>query len=64
MGEPDPKTEELRAVQEDRVREEREQERDAASEDEATEHARRADKAAYLREKLDERARSERESGS
>jgi hypothetical protein len=58
--EPDPKTEELRAVQEDRVREEREQADEAPTEEEAEQHARRADKAAYLREKLEERAESER----
>jgi hypothetical protein len=60
--EPDPKTEELQAAQEERLAEERERARESASEDEAEQHARRADKAAYLREKLEERAKSERES--
>jgi hypothetical protein len=58
---PDPKTEELKAVQEDRLREERAQAEEAQSEDEAEQHARRADKAAYLREKLEQRAESERQ---
>jgi hypothetical protein len=42
------------------VREEREQADEASTEDEAEQHVRRADKAAYLREKLEERAESER----
>jgi hypothetical protein len=59
---PDPKTEEMQL---DQLRKERE-ERDRADEtDDPTEehtHVRRADRAAYLKEKLDERARSEDES--
>ena len=58
---PDPKTEELRLEQVDRERLERER---AAESDEPTEtdqHERRADKAAYLRAKLAERARAEDE---
>ena len=47
-------------MQEDRLREERVQADEAPTEDEAEQHARRADKAAYLREKLSERAESER----
>jgi hypothetical protein len=58
---PDPKTEEMQL---DQLRKERE-ERDRAGEtDDPTEehtHVRRADRAAYLKEKLDERARSEDE---
>jgi hypothetical protein len=42
------------------VREEREHADEASTEDEAEQHARRADKAAYLRAKLEERAKSER----
>jgi hypothetical protein len=42
------------------VREEQEQAQEAPTEDEAEQHARRADKAAYLRQKLEERAESER----
>jgi hypothetical protein len=51
-------------AQEERLREEREQADEAPTEDEAEQHARRADKAAYLKEKLEERAESEREHGS
>ena len=51
----------MRAVQEDRLREERAEAETAATEDEAEQHARRADKAAYLRDKLEERAESERQ---
>jgi hypothetical protein len=57
----DPKTEELRIVQSGREEAEREAERESHDEDEAAQHARRADKAGYLKEKLEERARSERE---
>lgn len=56
---PDPKTEELRLEQLRREREEREA---AGGADQAADehaHERRADKHAYLRDKLDERARSE-----
>jgi hypothetical protein len=58
---PDPKTEEMQLEQLHKERAEREQ-ADGASEaaDERT-HERRADRAAYLREKLDERAKSEDE---
>jgi hypothetical protein len=53
----------MRAAQEERLREEREQADEAPTEDEAEQHARRADKAAYLKKKLEERAESERERG-
>ena len=55
----DPKTEEMRVVQTARERSEREQA--GVAEEPAEEHAhrRRADRAAYLKEKLDERAKSE-----
>ena len=53
-------TEELKAVQLEREASERDRAR-SAPDDEAAQHARRADKARYLREKLEERARSERE---
>lgn len=56
---PDPKTEELRVAEVAREREEREQEREAAQPAEERAHERRADKHAYLKEKLDERARAE-----
>lgn len=57
----DPETRELREEQADVESDERRR-ADESSDPDATEtHDRRADKAAYLREKLDERARSERE---
>ncbi len=51
----------LRVRQGEREREERTAERDAVLPDETDQHRRRADKAAYLKEKLAERERSERE---
>jgi hypothetical protein len=59
---PDPKTEELRIEQIQRVRNEREQADDATEAAEEKTHERRAERAAYLKEKLDERAKSEEES--
>jgi hypothetical protein len=55
----DPTTRELRIRQAEREEEERRQADSAPSEDETEEHERRADKAAYLREKLEERADAE-----
>ena len=55
----DPKTEELRLEQIQRERSEREQETDAFEPAERKSHQRRAERAAYLKEKLDERAKSE-----
>jgi hypothetical protein len=61
-GDPDnPTTEELRAVQAEREETERELAGEAADEREERTHERRADRAAYLREKLDEQAESEKE---
>jgi hypothetical protein len=57
----DPKTEEMRLEQLKRARTEREQAGDAAEPAEEKTHERRAQRAAYLKEKLDERARSEEE---
>jgi hypothetical protein len=57
----DPNTDELRERQLERERAERERAGAAEDPDEVAEHARRADKSAYLRRKLDERAQSERE---
>jgi hypothetical protein len=57
----DPDTQELREAQARRVREELQLARTALDEEEESQHARRADKAEYLRQKLDERAQSERE---
>ena len=56
----DPKTEELRLEQERREAEEQQRAESATDEDESAQHERRADKARYLREKLEERAESER----
>ncbi len=61
---PDPITEELRLDQIQRAREERD--REDSTEERAEAHAaeRRADKAEYLREKLEQRGRSEDEADS
>jgi hypothetical protein len=56
----DPATEELRRRQQQREAEER-RAAEQADDDTAEHHVARADKAAYLREKLEERARAERE---
>jgi hypothetical protein len=61
MGEPE--TEELRVEQVRRERAEREQAREAEAPTDEHTHVRRADKHAYLREKLADRERSERENG-
>jgi hypothetical protein len=61
---PDPEdtsTRELRTKQRERKQGEREAERDSITPDESDQHRRRADKAAYLEEKLAERERSERD---
>ena len=55
----DPKTEELRLEQIHRERSEREHGTESAEPAEQHAHQRRADRAAYLKSKLDERARSE-----
>jgi hypothetical protein len=55
---PDPKTEELQLDQIARERQERARAQDAPPE-ESDQHERRADKAAYLKEKLRDRAASE-----
>ena len=57
----DPKTEELRVTQAGREDDERARAATAGDGEEAAAHARRAAKAAYLREKLEERAVAERE---
>ena len=57
----DPKTEELRLEQVARERAEREQAGEAMEPAEEKTHRRRADRAAYLKRKLDERAKSEEE---
>jgi hypothetical protein len=60
VTEEDPTTQELRLDQLRRESSERERAGSSLEEDEAEQHVRRADKAAYLREKLEERAASER----
>ena len=53
-------TEELTVIQAQREAEERRRAKSAVDEDEVEQHERSADKARYLREKLEERAESER----
>ena len=60
MADEQHKTEELKIVQIDREAAERERAASARDEEEAAQHERRADKARYLREKLEQRAESER----
>jgi hypothetical protein len=62
-GEPDPTTEELRLDQLKRERALRDEAERLPDDDDTSEQVvARADKAAYLREKLEERARAERAS--
>jgi hypothetical protein len=56
----DPTTEELRIEQLQREAAERDRAGDAIDVEEAEQHERRADKARYLRDKLEERAAAER----
>jgi hypothetical protein len=58
----DPTTQELRVEQLQRERAEREAASEGVTPDDTEQHERRADKASYLREKLEERAEAERES--
>ena len=60
--EEDPTTQELRVAQERREDAERERAKRASTDEAAVAHARRAEKTAYLRERLEERARAEEES--
>ena len=53
------RTDELRTLEAERERVERERARQATTPDEAHAAERRAERAAYLREKLDEQARSQ-----
>jgi hypothetical protein len=55
----DPTTRELRIRQAERESLERRQAEQSETSEQTEEHARRADKAAYLREKLEERADAE-----
>ena len=63
MAEEKDSTEELERAQAERERAERDQAAAADEEPETRTHERRADKAAYLRDKLEERKRSEEERG-
>lgn len=60
MAKKEPSTGELRRLQQERTTDEHQAIETSATEDEAHQHERRADKAAYLAEKLAERERSER----
>jgi len=60
MPKKEPSTGELRRVQHERTTDEHRAIGESATEDEAHQHVRRADKAAYLEQKLAERERSER----
>lgn len=55
----EPTTQQLRAVQSEREQEERERAEHAATDTEELAAVRRADKAEYLKDKLDEQAESE-----
>jgi hypothetical protein len=59
--EEDPTTEELRVQQAQREEAEREDAEQAPSDEDTAQHDRRADKAEYLKRKLEERSESERE---
>jgi hypothetical protein len=59
MTDPDPSADELKREQATRERLEREGEAEAETDADAAAHRRRADKAAYLQDKLAERERSE-----
>ena len=60
MTDEDPTTQELRLEQLRREADERDRAGASIEEDEAEQHERRADKAGYLREKLEQRAEAER----
>ncbi|MEA2273608.1 MAG: hypothetical protein QOI98_2316 [Solirubrobacteraceae bacterium] len=61
MPDPDPTTEEMRAVQRERAAEERERAEDSPTEADERAHERRAAKADYLAEKLAEQAEADAE---
>ena len=63
MAGDDPKPHELSQHQRDQEQVERDAIQDADSEAEAERHRRRADKAGYLRSKLEEQQRADREAG-
>ena len=57
----DPQTGELKRSQVERVREERKREDEAVADEETETHGRRAEKADYLRKKLEQRAQAEKQ---
>jgi hypothetical protein len=57
----DPQTDELRTEQTEREATERRRAQEADTEEDTAQHERRADKADYLRRKLEERAKAERD---
>jgi hypothetical protein len=63
VSDEEPTTQELRLEQLRREADERDRAVESEDPDETEQHERRADKAGYLREKLEERAESEREAG-
>jgi hypothetical protein len=63
VEEDDPTTQELKVRQLQREVEERERAREADTDEGTGSHKRRADKAEYLREKLEEREQAERDAG-
>jgi hypothetical protein len=63
MAEDDPNTQQLKLSQLKREAEERKRADEAQTDEGTGSHQRRADKAEYLREKLEEREQSEREAG-
>jgi hypothetical protein len=56
---PDPETQEMRIEQVKRIADERKRAQEAGEDAETTTHERRAERAEYLKRKLDDRARSE-----
>lgn len=64
MSDADPTTEELRIEQVKRELEERELARGGATPEDTKQHERRANKAEYLRAKLEQRAQAERDAAA
>jgi len=63
VGRDEPRTEELRLEQAERERDERSRARRSQDPAAEAEHARRADKAAYLKDKLEEAREADRRAG-
>lgn len=64
MGDEDPQTGQMRAIQREREQAERQHAQDAPTEEDTQTHQRRADKAEYLKEKLRERGEAEADTGA